>query len=262
VSSPLFRACGSRGPATLARGWGSGGAMAMKWVKRHFHNARDYVERSFGRHGGAHQEAGEGVRRCACVRAPAPRACLPALAYAAAPDGVPAVAGRARGCAGVHVPCRRLRPRCGPAARVPAASPARSPPRTRCGARRGCPPPVRRGSDSGRGAAYESERPASYNTTRAIFLQLLGCTYLIAFASHFVQFEGLYGCDGILPVQQQMEMAQGLHWTLYPTLVRFHSSLGLDVYWLCNFLSVVGLVLSALAAAGCVCACACACACT
>ena len=114
----------------------------------------------------------------------------------------------------------------------------------------------------GRGAAYESERPASYNTTRAIFLQLLGCTYLIAFASHFVQFEGLYGCDGILPVQQQMEMAQGLHWTLYPTLVRFHSSLGLDVYWLCNFLSVVGLVLSALAAAGCVCACACACACT
>jgi len=99
-------------------------------------------------------------------------------------------------------------------------------------------------------AAYESERPASYNTTRAVFLQLLGGVYLIAFASHFVQFEGLYGCDGIIPVRQQLDMAGRLHWTLYPTLVRLHGMLGLDVYWMCNFLSVVGLVLSALAAAG------------
>ena len=98
--------------------------------------------------------------------------------------------------------------------------------------------------------AYESERPASYNITRSIFLQLLGGVYLIAFASHFIQFEGLYGCDGILPVRQQMDMAQGLHWSLYPTLVRFHSALDLDVYWVCNLLSIVGLVLSALAAAG------------
>jgi len=60
----------------------------------------------------------------------------------------------------------------------------------------------------------------------------------------FWQFEGLYGCDGILPVRQQLEMARRLHWTLYPTLVRFHSTLDLDVYWVCNFLSVVGLVLS------------------
>lgn len=127
----------------------------LKWVKRRLQNGKEYVERSFGRHSGAHQEA-----------------------------------------------------------------------------------------------AYESERPASYNATRAIFLQLLGGTYLIAFASHFLQFEGLYGCDGIIPVRQQLDMAERLHWTLYPTLVRLHSSLGLDVYWMCNFLSVVGLVLSALAASG------------
>jgi len=164
----------------------------MKWAKRVFWNVRDFVERSFGRSGGAHQEAGA-LRKASGLRT------------------------AARPCA--HAGER--------------------------------PEVFTPGSDARRcGAAYESERPASYNTTRAIFLQLLGCTYLIAFASHFVQFEGLYGCDGILPVQQQMEMAQGLHWTLYPTLVRFHSTLGLDVYWLCNFLSVVGLVLSALAAAG------------
>ena len=99
-------------------------------------------------------------------------------------------------------------------------------------------------------AAYESERPASYKTTRAIFLQLLGCTYLIAFASHFVQFEGLYGCDGILPVRQQLDMAQRLHWTLYPTLVRLHSTLGLDAYWVCNCVSMLGMVLSAFALVG------------
>jgi hypothetical protein len=115
----------------------------VTWMKRRLQNGREYIERSLGRHGGAHQEA-----------------------------------------------------------------------------------------------AYESERPASYKLTRALFLQLLGGVYLIAFASHFVQFEGLYGCDGILPVRQQLEMAKGLHWTLYPTLVRLHDSLDLDVYWVCNLLSV------------------------
>jgi hypothetical protein len=99
-------------------------------------------------------------------------------------------------------------------------------------------------------AAYENSRPASYNMTRALFLQLLGGVYLIAFASHFVQFEGLFGCDGILPVRQQLDMAERLHWTVYPTVVRLHTIVGLDAYWVCNFLSVVGLVLSALAAAG------------
>ena len=81
-------------PSVIERLLGSGGAMAMKWVKRHFHNARDYVERSFGRHGGAHQEAGEGVRRCACVRAPAPRACPPPRRCSGAPRGCPCACWR------------------------------------------------------------------------------------------------------------------------------------------------------------------------
>ena len=41
--------------------------------------------------------------------------------------------------------------------------------------------------------------PTSYLITRAIFLQLVGLCYFIAFSSYYVQFPGLFGADGLEP---------------------------------------------------------------
>ncbi len=44
-------------------------------------------------------------------------------------------------------------------------------------------------------------RPSTYLLSRAVFLSLLGLVYAIAFASLWVQVEGLVGADGILPAR-------------------------------------------------------------
>jgi hypothetical protein len=74
--------------------------------------------------------------------------------------------------------------------------------------------------------------------------------YFIAISSYFVQFEGLYGAQGLAPIGDQLRRSHRLHWTEYPTLVRLHSSLGIDEFAWCNALAVAGMVLSALATAG------------
>mmetsp|Transcript_21816 Transcript_21816/g.72131 ORF Transcript_21816/g.72131 Transcript_21816/m.72131 type:complete len:1350 (-) Transcript_21816:256-4305(-) len=98
--------------------------------------------------------------------------------------------------------------------------------------------------------AYEQERPAAYEKSRAIFLQGLGLMFLVAFSSYFIQFEGLYGSQGILPLTEQLQLSRGLRWQLYPTIVRWHAALGIDEYLLCNFLAVLGLLVSSIAAIG------------
>ena len=98
--------------------------------------------------------------------------------------------------------------------------------------------------------AYESKRPATYDLSRTVFLHVLGGIYMIAFGSYYVQFEGLYGSDGVIPVEQQIKLSEGLHWSLFPTLVRWHSVVATDVYSMCNIICCTGMLLSALAAAG------------
>eukprot|EP00961_Rhodomonas_salina_P234766 3173043-Rhodomonas_salina.1 len=105
-----------------------------------------------------------------------------------------------------------------------------------------------RGKDSA--PAYESNRPATYDLSRTVFLHTLGGIYMIAFCSYYLQFEGLYGTDGIIPVEQQMKVSDGLHWSSFPTLVRWNTVFNTDVYSLCNVLCCSGILLSALAAAG------------
>ncbi len=68
----------------------------------------------------------------------------------------------------------------------------------------------------------------TYTLTRWIFLRGLGCIYLIAFLSLWVQIHGLIGSNGILPVNDylgavhQQIGAKGYH--LIPTLFWFNST--------------------------------------
>ncbi|MBI4313985.1 MAG: lipase maturation factor family protein [Candidatus Omnitrophica bacterium] len=71
--------------------------------------------------------------------------------------------------------------------------------------------------------------PASHQMTRWIFLRMLGCIYLIAFASLVPQIHGLIGQNGILPVQELLDAAgrqlggdQARH--LFPTLFWLNAS--------------------------------------
>lgn len=68
----------------------------------------------------------------------------------------------------------------------------------------------------------------SYLIGRWLFLRLLGLVYLIAFASLWVQIEGLVGSDGILPVADYLDRIEARvgterYWRL-PTLLWFGDS--------------------------------------
>ena len=71
-------------------------------------------------------------------------------------------------------------------------------------------------------------RPASYVLTRALFLRLLGVVYLIAFLSLYVQMDGLFSSNGILPAAGFVDAAtRVLHasrWWTAPTLAYFSAS--------------------------------------
>ena len=98
--------------------------------------------------------------------------------------------------------------------------------------------------------AYELDRPATYALSRRVFLHLLGAIYLVAFASYFVQFEGLYGAEGLIPLREQLRSASKLPFSQFPTAVVWHKTLNLDPYLWCNIIVIAGLLLSALATAG------------
>ena len=103
---------------------------------------------------------------------------------------------------------------------------------------------------SGSEPAYELDRPATYALARVVFLHLLGLIYLIAFISYFVQFEGLYGAEGLIPLREQLQSAANLPFSEFPTAVAWHKTLHIDPYLWCNVLVIIGMFLSALATAG------------
>ena len=73
----------------------------------------------------------------------------------------------------------------------------------------------------------KDSRSATYMLSRWIFLRLLGCVFLIAFVSLWVQIHGLVGVGGILPVSQMLDRAyvqlDSPYWQL-PTLCWFNAS--------------------------------------
>ena len=75
-----------------------------------------------------------------------------------------------------------------------------------------------------------SDGPPTHFLTRWLFLRLLGCVYLAAFASLCPQILGLVGAHGILPAHNFLgAVAQNLgpeRYRLFPTLAWFNSSDG------------------------------------
>lgn len=91
----------------------------------------------------------------------------------------------------------------------------------------------------------DNVRPPSYCFAASWFRRALGAIYLIAFASLWVQIDGLIGADGILPVQQFISALQERFgpsgFFIAPTLCWFASS-NAFLHLLCG----AGLVISIL----------------
>ncbi len=91
-------------------------------------------------------------------------------------------------------------------------------------------------------------RPPTYFWARKWFLRALGFVYLIAFASLWVQVDGLIGANGIWPIKEVLPVAQaqlGSHaYSLLPTLCWFNASDGF-LHFLCGGGVVFSLILIA-----------------
>ena len=91
----------------------------------------------------------------------------------------------------------------------------------------------------------ESVEIPSYHFSRWLFLKLLGIIYFIAFTSFWVQWEGLVGADGILPVTEFFERISNRFGSSSffhaPSLQLFFPDFGGS-----NFIGISGIVLSVL----------------
>ena len=91
-------------------------------------------------------------------------------------------------------------------------------------------------------------RPPTYFRARSYFLRALGCTYLVAFLSLWIQVDGLIGEHGILPVAQFLPAAHeqlgGNAPLLLPTLCWFDSS-NAFLHFLCAAGAIVSILLIA-----------------
>ena len=83
-----------------------------------------------------------------------------------------------------------------------------------------------------------------------IFLRLLGLIFIIAFASLFVQIEGLIGEHGIVPANQLLDQiaqnTEGVHWLKVPTLCWISTS---DAFL--RGLCLIGMITGILLSIGC-----------
>ena len=65
--------------------------------------------------------------------------------------------------------------------------------------------------------------------TRSIFLRGIGLIYLFAFVSIYVQIQGLYGDEGLLPVKQFMDQIKSqyseISYVLYPNILLFSENI-------------------------------------
>lgn len=100
-----------------------------------------------------------------------------------------------------------------------------------------------------RGLWGESLEPSTWFLTRRVFLALLGAIYCIAFASLWMQIDGLLGSRGILPVQEFLEnvkqIAGAERYGLLPTVFWMNAS---DAFL--NAVCLAGVVLSVGVMAG------------
>lgn len=84
--------------------------------------------------------------------------------------------------------------------------------------------------------------------TRNLFLRGICIIYLFAFLSFYIQIPGLYGDNGILPARTQMDLKARA--TLFnkmkqkPTLLWFAPILGLNVEYMLDILSLLGVIFS------------------
>ncbi|XP_020283346.1 lipase maturation factor 2-like [Pseudomyrmex gracilis] len=89
---------------------------------------------------------------------------------------------------------------------------------------------------------------AQVRYTRNLFLRGICIIYLFAFLSFYIQIPGLYGDNGILPAKGQIDLKARA--TLSnklkqkPTLLWFAPYLGLNVEYMLDVLSLLGIVLS------------------
>jgi hypothetical protein len=87
---------------------------------------------------------------------------------------------------------------------------------------------------------------------------LIGWVYLGAFSSLYFQFPGLYGFNGILPIhdflnkilQQISDELTFQNLLQLPSLIRYAGDLQVSVDALCEFLLIVGMVLSVVICLG------------
>ena len=111
-----------------------------------------------------------------------------------------------------------------------------------------------------RGAAGEVKLggASSYEQSRRVFLTCIGLTYLAAFSGLAVQFAGLYGTEGILPVSEwsvARNMRPGtdldeLSFLDFPTLFKFAKVAGFEAATFGHVLLTAGELLSVVAIAG------------
>ncbi|XP_076239809.1 lipase maturation factor 2 [Calliopsis andreniformis] len=89
---------------------------------------------------------------------------------------------------------------------------------------------------------------AQVRYTRNLFLRGICVIYLFAFLSFYLQIPGLYGDNGILPARTQLDLKNRtplLHKLKQkPTLLWFAPYLGLNVEYMLDVLSLVGVFLS------------------
>jgi hypothetical protein len=87
----------------------------------------------------------------------------------------------------------------------------------------------------------------------------IGFVYLSAFCSLYIQFRGLYGLNGIVPIHdymnsisKQIDHSESILNNLvqYPTLLRLASDLGVSTDAWCEFTLILGILISSLICVG------------
>ena len=108
-------------------------------------------------------------------------------------------------------------------------------------------------------AQHARQHPAQQ--TRTLFLRLVAFIFFLALASLYVQWDGLFGMDGIEPAlktinqkhhdnkknNQESNLLLQLFLSNFPTLLTLHTSMGLTIDLCAEFFMVIGMALSLLA---------------
>ncbi|XP_011501020.1 PREDICTED: lipase maturation factor 2-like [Ceratosolen solmsi marchali] len=90
----------------------------------------------------------------------------------------------------------------------------------------------------------------SVRYTRNLFLRGMCIIYLFAFLSFYIQIPGLYGDNGILPGKTQLDLKAQISllqkFKQKPTLLWFAPYLGLNVEYMLDVLTLIGIIISFL----------------